>query len=700
MPASRQQSACQAPRGRAASPAACARVGAHPRRPVRARAPRGGAATPARRLPAGRGADAGDATASARPGRPARARARTRRRRARAPARAAICVRLEAAEPALQVASRARRPARPAPGSRRARAAAPSRRPPARGRRRGRRRRRPAARRSRAGAARGSGLGRRAAQLGAQRLGDEPVVAEALARVRSTGTSSPACASVGEHARRSRSRSSSASHSGARERCRPRRCAGANVARVGRQVGEQLVADVVGDEPVGAAEAREAGLAAPLAEEERRQRRRRPASPRCAAAAVSRSLAVELVAGRAQQRRRLRARQRELARPELDDQPLRAHARDGQRGPVPGRDGERRLRAAGRARSPRAPSRPRALRSRCASSSTSTNGAAPSSPTAASTARATAARSRSPSSPARRRSPTRTGAGRARPTRAAGWSCRSRPGRRRRRRAARPRPGGDRAGAGGAPAARAPPRAARRKRGGVPFRNSRSGCAAGSITCADVTVTSIPLAGPSPQGGALPHFGGGHHECGTGARWMGGDDGGYAAARAASRRARGGFRGRDPYEVDGLEAQPPPGGARRGRGGVGGDAAGSGVLELCRTAPRRWERRADADRAQRDLPARGRHGPVASRAHPACHGGQGRRARDGPAGLRGSRAHRLRRPRGGRDRLGRRRDRVRERRAQLQRRHRRRRRRPNRSRRCSSGPRRPASRPAWSRPRR
>ena len=41
-----------------------------------------------------------------------------------------------------------------------------------------------------------------------------------------------------------------------------------------------------------------------------------------------------------------------------------------------------------------------ALRSRCASSSTSTNGAAPSSPTAASTAAATAARSQIPSSPA------------------------------------------------------------------------------------------------------------------------------------------------------------------------------------------------------------------------------------------------------------------------------------------------------------
>ena len=184
------------------------------------------------------------------------------------------------------------------------------------------------------------GLGRRTAQLGAQRLGDEPVAAEPLlaaihrheqARLRQLGELGRGTAPLEQGV--AQRRAEDVDHGRAPE----------EGAQLGRQVGEQLVAHVLRDEPVSAAEPRQAGLAAPLAEEERRQRH----GDRPALGALHHRvevLAIELMAGRAQHRRRLWARERELARPQLDDQPLCAHAGDGQRRPVPGREGEGRLR--------------------------------------------------------------------------------------------------------------------------------------------------------------------------------------------------------------------------------------------------------------------------------------------------------------------------------------------------------------------
>ena len=207
-------------------------------------------------------------------------------------------------------------------------------------------------------------------ELGPQRVADQPVIAVPLAGP-VDGEHEALAGQRLEDARPSRRRSSSASQSGPVS-VSTTTCGRRTTSRVVRQVAQHLVAHVVRDEAVGAAEAREVRAAAAVAEIQRGQRQRhRPAlgalEQRSSVSGSSRWPAS------ARSLARLRPGHREVARADLGHEPLRAHPRDRQRELAGARPRRAWRAAAGRPRSPPARRARRGVQSACASSTTSTN---------------------------------------------------------------------------------------------------------------------------------------------------------------------------------------------------------------------------------------------------------------------------------------------------------------------------------------
>ena len=111
------------------------------------------------------------------------------------------------------------------------------------------------------------------------------------------------------------------------------------------QPGEQLVAQVVGREAVVAAEARDGAVRVGAAAQRERREVEPDGPPLRPAEEQQRVVGRDVEAGEVQHLRRLAARHREVARPQVDELALRAQATDRQRGLLP--RGEHELRAVG-----------------------------------------------------------------------------------------------------------------------------------------------------------------------------------------------------------------------------------------------------------------------------------------------------------------------------------------------------------------